>query len=102
MSFGDTKARKGRTIPTAIVTAEHAATTSRWVRPPVAASYLGTTVDVLAKWRHLGKGPSYIVPPGIRSVLYDLNEVDRWLAAGRVETSDSPKVPHALVSEGAA
>jgi hypothetical protein len=29
------------------------------------------------------------VPPGVRTILYDLNEVDRWLAAGRVETIDS-------------
>ncbi len=89
MSSRDTKARKGHTIPADVATADQAEATSRWVRPTVAADYIGTTPGVLARWRHLNKGPSYVVPPGVRSVLYDLSELDRWLTAGRVETSDS-------------
>jgi hypothetical protein len=81
----DTIARKGRTTPTPAAKAERAEPAPRWARPNETADYLGTTPDVLAKWRHLGKGPTYVVPPGIRSVLYDLNQVDRWLTAGRVE-----------------
>lgn len=86
----DTTARKGSPIP--IGTAKQATTPPRWARPAQTADYIGTTPDVLARWRYLNKGPSYIVPPGVRSVLYDLNDVDRWLTAGRVETSDSAQV----------
>lgn len=59
----------------------------RWIRPKLAADFLGTTEGTLAKWRHEGRGPVYYVPPGIRSVLYDLSELDRFVEAGRVETT---------------
>jgi hypothetical protein len=61
----------------------------RWVRGKVAAPYLGTTEGTLAKWRHEGRGPAYHVPPGIRTVLYDLSELDVFIEAGRVETTGS-------------
>jgi hypothetical protein len=82
----NTRTPKGP-VPAARLNANDKPPAPRWVRGKVAAPYIGTTEEVLARWRHLNKGPSYFVPPGIRSVLYDLNELDRWVASGHVQTS---------------
>lgn len=102
MSLRDTTTRKGSANPIAIVTTERSGPAPRWARPTLTADYVGTTPEVLAKWRHLSKGPSYVVPPGIRSVLYDLNQVDRWLSAGHTETTDSAKAARITMIGGAA
>ncbi len=92
MSY-DTTARKGSHSPVRNDPAVQVNYAPRWARPTKAAAYLGTTPDVLSRWRYLRKGPAYIIPPGVRSVLYDLNDVDRWLAAGRVKTSGTVVAP---------
>jgi hypothetical protein len=55
----DTTAHKQSPIP--VGTTEPAGPAPRWARPTSTADYIGTTPDVLAKWRYLDKGPSYTV-----------------------------------------
>ena len=65
---------------------------SRKLRAPEAASYLGLSPSTLAKMRLRGDGPVY-AKAGSRVVVYDLNDLNAWLAARRRRnTSDSGEV----------
>ena len=59
----------------------------RRLRPKDAAQYIGWSESTLAKKRMAGDGPAYIKLG--RSVLYELDELDRFLASRRrTSTSD--------------
>ncbi len=59
------------------------------MRAPEAAAYLGLSASTLAKMRLRGDGPQFI-KAGPRVVLYDLNDIDEWLASRRrSSTSDA-------------
>ena len=60
---------------------------TRKLRAPQAAAYLGLSVSTLAKMRLRGDGPIY-AKAGPRIVVYDLADLDAWLA-GRRRTSTS-------------
>lgn len=55
----------------------HAGTGRRWADPPRTAEYIKKSEGRLAKLRHFGGGPPFAKFG--RSVLYDLDDVDRWL-----------------------
>lgn len=57
---------------------------SRRVRTPEAAAYIGVPEGTLRSWKSRKQGPSFIKKG--RVVLWDLDDVDAWLAAHRVET----------------
>jgi hypothetical protein len=48
-----------------------------------AAEYTGLAVTTLNKFRVTGGGPVYMRPGGARRVLYDIADLDTWLAASR-------------------
>lgn len=65
-------------------------TTIAKLRAPAAAEYLGLSVSTLAKMRVRGDGPTY-AKAGARIVLYDRDDLDRWLnARKRRSTSETP------------
>lgn len=55
--------------------------------PDPVAEYLGTTTQALAVMRHEGIGPSYIKVG--RRVRYRMTDVEAWLDANTVTTSES-------------
>jgi hypothetical protein len=59
----------------------------RFVRPKEAAPFIGVTEGTLRQWRHKSRGPAYYIPPGIRTVLYEVSELHAFVAAGRVDTA---------------
>jgi hypothetical protein len=48
-----------------------------------AAEYTGLAVATLNKYRCSGAGPAFLRPGGARRVLYDVADLDAWLAASR-------------------
>ena len=65
-------------------------TTRHNLRAPEAASYLGFSASTLAKMRLRGDGPPYS-KAGPRIVVYDVHDLDNWLAARRrLSTSEAP------------
>ncbi len=60
---------------------------ARKLRVPEAAAYLGLSRSTLAKMRLRGDGPAY-AKAGSKIVLYDLAELNAWLA-GRTRHSTS-------------
>ncbi len=61
----------------------------RYLRAPDAAKYLGLSASTLAKMRLRGDGPIYS-KAGPRVVVYDLADLESWLAARRRRsTSDN-------------
>ncbi len=59
------------------------------LRPPAAAEYLGLSASTLAKMRLRGDGPIY-AKAGPRVVVYDLADLESWLAARKhTSTSDT-------------
>jgi predicted DNA-binding transcriptional regulator AlpA len=62
---------------------------TRKLRVPEAAAYLGLSLSTLAKMRLRGDGPAY-AKAGTKIVLYDIGELNTWLAARtRRSTSES-------------
>ena len=62
---------------------------ARKLRVPEAAEYLGLSTSTLAKMRLRGDGPPYL-KAGSRIVLYDLGDLEAWLATRRrFSTSDT-------------
>ncbi len=59
------------------------------LRAPAAAEYVGLSTSTLAKMRVRGDGPIYS-KAGPRIVVYDVRDLDNWLAARR-RTSTSDK-----------
>ena len=60
----------------------------RWADPSKTADYIDKSESRLAKLRHFGGGPPFVKIG--RSVLYDLDDVDRWLEGRkRRSTSDA-------------
>ena len=57
-----------------------------------AAKVLGLAHGVLANWRHFGKGPAFYKIG--RKAVYDVAELEAWLAARR-RTSTSGAAPPA-------
>ena len=67
---------------------EHSPVHTSKLRPPAAAEYLGLSASTLAKMRLRGDGPIYS-KAGPRVVVYDLADLEFWLAARkRTSTSD--------------
>ena len=61
----------------------------RMMRAPAAAEYLGLSASTLAKMRLRGDGPFYS-KAGPRVVVYDVVDLDAWLASRRRRsTSDN-------------
>ena len=61
---------------------------SRYVRTNVASEYCGLAKSTLEKLRVTGAGPPFIKPG--RTVLYDILDLDAWLATKRRQsTSDT-------------
>jgi hypothetical protein len=48
-----------------------------------AAAVLRVRPQLLAKWRHYGRGPAYLKPA--KAILYRLEDLDAWLAGTRRE-----------------
>lgn len=46
-------------------------------KPPEVAAYYGVTVETLANWRYLGRGPKYTKAGG--RVRYRWDDVEEWL-----------------------
>ncbi len=62
---------------------------SRYLRAPAAGDYLGLSPSTLAKMRLRGDGPAYS-KAGPRVVVYDIADLDAYLAARRRRsTSDT-------------
>jgi hypothetical protein len=57
-----------------------------------AAEYTGLAVATLNKYRVTGMGPPFLRPGGARRVLYDVADLDAWLAASR-RRSTSEAIP---------
>lgn len=55
---------------------------SQKLRAPAAADYLGLSASTLAKMRCRGDGPVF-AKAGPRIVVYDLGDLERWIAARR-------------------
>ena len=63
-------------------TRKKAAAYGRNLRAPAAADYLGLSDSTLAKMRLRGDGPTYS-KAGPRIVVYDVADLDAWLASRR-------------------
>jgi hypothetical protein len=61
----------------------------RYLRPPAAAEYIGSSTSTLAKKRLTGDGPSYSLLGGI--VIYDVADLDAWVAAHRRQSTSENK-----------
>lgn len=60
------------------------------LRAPEAAAFLRLSTSTLAKMRLRGDGPRY-AKAGARIIVYDLQELERWLASRlRHSTSEGP------------
>jgi hypothetical protein len=83
------RARKGSPpVPSApLPVASRTIPTTKFVRPKEAAPFIGVTEGTLRQWRHKNRGPAYYIPPGVRTVLYDLSDLRAFVTAGRVETA---------------
>lgn len=58
------------------------------LRAPAAAAYVGLSPSTLAKMRLRGDGPPYS-KAGRRAVVYDVSDLEAWLASRRrTSTSD--------------
>ena len=65
---------------------------NRKLRTDEAARFLGLSSSTLAKMRLRGDGPAYS-KAGPRIVVYDMTDLDDWLAKGRrFSTSEQPPV----------
>ena len=63
----------------------------RYLRAPAAAAYLGLSASTLAKMRLRGDGPLFS-KAGAKIVVYDITDLDAYLAARRRRsTSDTGK-----------
>ncbi len=70
------------------MTVDHSPLHTSKLRTPAAAAYLGLSASLLSKMRLRGDGPVYS-KAGPRVVVYDLADLDSWLAARkRHSTSD--------------
>ena len=59
------------------------------MRTPEAAAYCGIAASTLEKMRLRGDGPVFI-KAGPRAVVYDVNDLEQWLASRRrASTSDA-------------
>jgi hypothetical protein len=61
----------------------------RYLRTRDAALYLGLSARTLEDLRLRGGGPRYSTPRP-RLVVYDRDDLDRWIAAGRRHTTSDP------------
>ena len=59
------------------------------LRAPAASAYLGLSVSTLAKMRLRGDGPPYC-KCGPRIVIYDITDVENWLATRRRTSTSDP------------
>ena len=62
----------------------------RMLRTAEAAEYIGLSESTLAKMRLRGDGPPYI-KAGRRVVLYDMQDVNAWLADRRRHSTSEAK-----------
>ncbi|SKV12386.1 Helix-turn-helix domain [Mycobacteroides abscessus subsp. abscessus] len=53
----------------------------KFLRPTVAADYLGLSVETLRLYRRRGIGPAYHTLEGTRTVLYSVEDLDAWVRA---------------------
>ena len=56
----------------------------RYLNNREAAEYMGLSASWLAHARMRGEGPTWIEVPGTRIVRYDAEDIDKWLAGGKV------------------
>ncbi len=62
---------------------------SKKLRAPAAAAYVGLSTSTLAKMRCRGDGPVYS-KAGPRVVVYDMADLERWLAGRRRRSTSDP------------
>lgn len=61
--------------------------------PEEAAERHGVSIQTLANWRHLRRGPAYCRPPGSRLIRYWIEDLDAFFLAGRIDPeADSPRL----------
>jgi hypothetical protein len=82
------------------MSAEIAKTITHRLRTPEAAAYLGLSASTLEKFRLYGGGPIYY-KAGPKIVVYDVDDLDAWVRAGR-RTSTSQNRAAEVVQEGGA
>lgn len=60
------------------------------VDQPGAHRYTGIKESTFEYWRHVGRGPAYIIVPESGQIRYYLSDLDEFLARGRVVPSQGP------------
>jgi hypothetical protein len=68
----------------------HAGTPAVTLSERDSAQYIGFSTAALRIWRRAGRGPAYL--KFNRNIRYRVVDLDAWLQAHRVETTDSRKV----------
>jgi hypothetical protein len=63
--------------------------TSPFCRTPQAAEYVGLSASTFEKLRLTGNGPVY-QKAGPKIVVYRIEDLDAWLAAGRRRSTSEP------------
>lgn len=61
--------------------------TLTYLRPPMAAKFIGVAVSTLARWRVEGNGPKFCRPGGKRFVLYSKADLIDWLEANKRQST---------------
>ncbi len=57
------------------------------------AALVRTTPATARWWRHVGRGPAFLKPPGTRKALYRRSDILRWLEAGETEPGAVSRQP---------
>ncbi len=60
---------------------------TRYLTTAEAGEMLRTPVETLRYWRHVGRGPVSFRPKGVRRVLYDINDIEIWIAEARARAT---------------
>lgn len=64
-----------------------AETATEYVATKGAAKIVGLSSVTLEQYRGQGTGPPYYKPPGVRRVLYRVDELKAWVESGRRSTA---------------
>jgi len=60
----------------------------KYLTPLETASLLQVTEGTLRQWRYMRKGPRFIKTG--RKVLYDIVDIETWIAKRKIQTQDAP------------
>lgn len=70
-------------------TQQEAAQPRRYLKPRNAAAYLDLSDRTLEEWRTKGGGPPFVKLSG-KIVLYDIHDLDAWVASLKVANTSVP------------